>query len=208
MMCHRRRLAALLLAGLVAYVPARASEYRNSPVPVGLGSSADDAKRIIRSCIEAAANAHGLPPTVLVILLRVEGGRLGHVSDNTNATVDIGPMQVNEIWLRKLAARWGASIPDTFLALCDNFCANLEGGAWILRQGLDEARGDFWQGVGYYHSHAPEHKANYLRKVLQQALRLEAQAGRTVPAAVAATPVAQAPAAPPPAAAITLAAKD
>jgi len=204
MMCHRRRLAALLLAGLVAYVPARASEYRNSPVPVGLGSSADDAKRIIRSCIEAAANAHGLPPTVLVILLRVEGGRLGRVSDNTNATVDIGPMQVNEIWLRKLAARWGASIPDTFLALCDNFCANLEGGAWILRQGLDEARGDFWQGVGYYHSHAPEHKANYLRKVLQQALRLEAQAGRPALAVMAAAT----PAASSPAASTTLAAKD
>jgi hypothetical protein len=204
MMCHRRRLAALLLAGLVTSVPARASEYRNSPVPVGLGSSADDAKRIIRSCIEAAANAHGLPSTVLVILLRVEGGRLGRVSDNTNATVDIGPMQVNEIWLRKLAARWDASIPDTFLALRDNFCANVEGGAWILRQGLDEARGDFWQGVGYYHSHAPEHKANYLRKVLQQALRLEAQAGRPALAALAAaTPAASSPAAP-----TTLAAKD
>ncbi len=203
-MCHRRRLAALLLAGLVAYVPARASEYRNSPVPVGLGSSADDAKRVIRSCIEAAANAHGLPPTVLVILLRVEGGRLGHVSDNTNATVDIGPMQVNEIWLRKLAARWGASVPDTFLALRDSFCANLEGGAWILRQGLDEARGDFWQGVGYYHSHAPEHKANYLRKVLQQALRLEAQAGRPALAVMAAAT----PAASSPAASTTLAAKD
>jgi hypothetical protein len=197
--CRRRRLAALLLAGLVAYVPARASEYRNSPVPVGLGSSADDAKRIIRSCIEAAANAHGLPPTVLVILLRVEGGRLGRVSDNTNATVDIGPMQVNEIWLRKLAVRWGASIPDTFLALRDNFCANLEGGAWILRQGLDEAGGNFWQGVGYYHSHAPEHKANYLRKVLQQALRLEAQARRPALAAMAAAT---------PAAPITFAAKD
>ena len=204
MMCHHKRLAALLLAGLVASVPARASEYRNSPVPVGLGSSADDAKRVIRSCIEAAANAHGLPPTVLVILLRVEGGRLGRVSDNTNATVDIGPMQVNEIWLRKLAARWGASIPDTFLALRDSFCANLEGGAWILRQGLDEARGDFWRGVGYYHSHTPENKANYLRKVLQQALRLEAQAGRPALAAMAAaTPAASSPAAP-----ITLAAKD
>ena len=144
------QLAALLLAGVVTSLPAKASHYRSSPVPVGLASSADDAKRVIRSCIEAAANAHGLPPTVLVILLRVEGGRLGRVSDNTNATVDIGPMQVNEIWLPKLAARWGASIPDTFLTLRDNFCANLEGSAWILRQGLDEARGDFWQGVGYY----------------------------------------------------------
>lgn len=193
------RLAALLLASVVASWPAKASQYRSSPVPIGLASSADDAKRVIRRCIEAAANAHGLPPTVLVILLRVEGGRLGRVSDNTNATVDIGPMQVNEIWLPKLAARWGASIPDTFLALRDNFCANLEGGAWILRQGLDEAGGDFWQGVGYYHSHSPVHKANYLRKVLQQALRLETQARPPVPA----TATAQSPAA-----RTTLAAKD
>ena len=139
-----RRLTALLLAGVAASVRACASQYRSSPVPVGLASNAEDAKRVIRGCIEAAANAHGLPPTVLVILLRVEGGRLGRVSDNTNATVYIGPMQVNEIWLPKLAARLGASIPDTFVALRDNFCANLEGGAWILRQGLDEARGDFW----------------------------------------------------------------
>jgi len=197
------RMAALLLAGAMAAVPAWASGYRNSPVPVGLASSAEEARRVIRACIEAAAKAHGLPPTVLVILLRVEGGRLGRVSDNTNATVDIGPMQVNEIWLPKLAARWGASVPDTFLALRDNFCANLEGGAWILRQGMDEARGDFWQGVGYYHSHAPEHKADYLRKVLQQALRLEAQTGRPAPAGGAVpTPVAAAPAP------TTLAAKD
>jgi hypothetical protein len=201
------RLAALLLAGVVASLPARASQYRSSPVPVGLGSSAEDARRVIRSCIEAAANAHGLPPAMLVILLRVEGGRLGRVSDNANATVDIGPMQVNEIWLPKLAARWGASIPDTFVALRDNFCANLEGGAWILRQGLDEARGDFWQGVSYYHSHAPEHKATYLRKVLQHALRLDAQAGRAVPAPASAAAV-PAPATSSPAARTTLAGKD
>ncbi len=66
-----------------------------------------------------------------------------------------------------------------------------------MRQGLDEARGDFWRGVGYYHSHTPEHKANYLRKVLQQALRLEAQAGRPALAAMAAAiPAASSPAAP------------
>ena len=75
-------------------------------------------------------------------------------------------MQVNEIWLPKVAAHWGVSVPETFVALRDNLCANLEGGAWILRQGIDEARGDFWQGVGFYH-----------RKVLRQALRLEAEVG-------------------------------
>ena len=49
-----------------------------------------------------------------------------------------------------------------------------------LRQGIDEARGDFWQGVGFYHSHSPDHKADYLRKVLRQALRLEAEVGHPV----------------------------
>ena len=73
-----------------------------------------------------------------------------------------------------MAAHWHATAAATFLALRDNFCANVEAGAWILRQGLDEAHGDFWQGVGYYHSHHPEHKAIYLRSVLRQILRLRA----------------------------------
>ena len=51
------------------------------------------------------------------------------------------------------------TVPAAYAALRDNFCANVEAGAWILRQGLDEAHGDFWQGVGYYHSHDPEYKA-------------------------------------------------
>src|SRR6516162_3644773 len=114
------------------------------------------------------------PPAVLVILLNVEGGSLGRVSPNTNGTVDIGPIQVNEIWLPGVAAHWHATVADAYKALRDNFCANVEAGAWILRRGLDEAGGDFWEGVGYYHSHTPEHKTRYLREVLRQVLRLRA----------------------------------
>jgi hypothetical protein len=62
--------------------------------------------------------------------------------------------------------------------LRDDFCANVEAGSWILRQGLDEAHGDFWQGVGYYHSHDPQHKATYLQAVLKQVLRLRASVDR------------------------------
>ena len=158
---------------------ALASQYRDAPGPVGIvvprpGAGAD----VIEGCLRAAASTYRLSPVVLVILLRVEGGQLGRVSGNTNATVDIGPMQVNEIWLPDLARHWHASVQQAFLALRDNFCANVEGGAWILRQGLDEARGDFWRGVGYYHSHDPVHKAAYLRKVLDQALRLQAMTDR------------------------------
>ena len=119
---------------------------------------APDGQATIRGCITAAAKVYRLPPAVLVILLNVEGGSLGRVSPNTNGTVDIGPIQVNQIWLPDVAAHWNATIADAYKALRDNFCANVEAGAWILRRGLDEAHGDFWEGVGYYHSHTPEHK--------------------------------------------------
>ena len=142
---------------------------------------------VIAGCIEAAAAVHRLPPAVLVILLDVEGGSLGRVSRNTNGTVDIGPMQVNQAWLPQLAAHWRASPAASYAALRDEFCPNVEAGAWILRLGLDEARGDFWEGVGFYHSHDPGYKADYLRKVLRQALRLQAQAFRETQASSAPT---------------------
>jgi len=142
--------------------------------------AADDARNqaTIRSCILAAADAYREPPTVLVVLLDVEGGLLGAVSRNTNGTVDIGPMQVNQIWLPDVAAHWHTTENAAFLALRDNFCANVEAGAWILRQGLDEANGDFWEGVGTYHSHDPGYKRAYLRAVLAQVMRLRALAER------------------------------
>ena len=171
--------AASLLGALLAHAPALASQYRDAPGPVGIAvREPGTAGRVIERCILAAAAAHRVPPAVLVILLNVEGGQLGRVSGNTNATVDIGPMQVNEIWLPELAWHWRTSVPQAFTALRDDFCFNVEAGAWILRRGLDEARGDFWDGVGIYHSRTPGHKTTYLRKVLVQALRLQAAAER------------------------------
>ena len=130
----------------------------------------------IRACLTAAGSVYDEPPSILVILLNVEGGRLGAVSPNTNGTVDIGPMQVNDIWVPKVAAHWRTDVKSAYLALRDNFCANVEAGAWILRMGLDEAHGDFWEGVGIYHSHDPDHKRTYLSSVLKQALRLQDRA--------------------------------
>ena len=136
----------------------------------------------IRACILAAAKLYREPPALLLIILNVEGGTLGAVSDNTNGTVDIGPMQVNQIWVPTVAGHWHASKDATFKALRDNFCANVEAGAWILRQGLDQAHGDLWGGVAYYHSHNPEYQQHYLLSVLKQALRLEALTRQKAPA--------------------------
>lgn len=153
------RLAVLTLIATIAAVPARADWTPETTY--------------VRDCINAASHAHKVPAVLLVLLLRVEGGRLGAVSQNTNDTVDIGPMQVNSTWVHKMAQRWNSSDEAAFKALRDNLCANLEGGAWILRAGLDEARGDLWEGVAFYHSHSPEHKQRYLGLLWQQVTRMQ-----------------------------------
>lgn len=149
----------------------------------------------VRDCLLAASRAHNVPPVLLVLLLRVEGGRLGAVSQNTNDTVDIGPMQVNSTWVHKIAQRWQATDAVTYRALRDNFCANVEAGAWILQAGLVEAHGDFWEGVAYYHSHTPEHKQRYLRQIWKQVLSLNPNPSAPRPAPdsiVSATPTREA----------------
>ena len=143
---------------------------------VSVPAKADEA--MIEGCLKAAAGVHHVPAGVLVLLISVEGGRLGAVSQNANDTVDIGPMQVNDTWLSKIAEHWGASREEAYRALRDSFCANVEGGAWILRQALDEARGDLWEGVALYHSHSPVHKLEYMRLVYDQAMRLKREAER------------------------------
>ena len=143
----------------------------------GRALAATPPDQVVR-CIEASASVHKIPPAVIVILLNVEGGSVGAVSPNTNGTVDIGPMQVNTIWVPQVAEHWNATPDATYRALRDDFCANVEAGSWILRQALDEAHGDFWGGVGFYHSHDPSYRADYLRKVLRATLQMQDAANR------------------------------
>jgi hypothetical protein len=171
--------AALLGLTMTVGPSALARPYRDAPDGPAIHAEAALTTPMIEGCILAASKIHQVPPAVLVILLNVERGMIGLVSQNPNGTVDIGPMQVNEIWLPQLAQHWHASVPDTLRALRDIFCANVEGGAWILRLALNEAHGDFWRGVAIYHSHDPGNQTAYLRQVLRQALRLEVDSGAT-----------------------------
>jgi hypothetical protein len=169
MISGRKRfcVAALVLGFLISAGPPRAQ--------------ADEAT--IEGCLRAAAEVHRVSAGVLVLLIAVEAGRLGEVSQNANATVDIGPMQVNDAWVPRIAAHWGASQDATFQALRDNFCANVDGGAWILRQALDEAGGSLWEGVALYHSHDPVQKRAYMRLVYAQAMRLKRSSERELASA-------------------------
>jgi Transglycosylase SLT domain len=162
-LCRRALTCATLVAALLG--------------PFGLDTAKAD-EVMIENCLKAAADLHHVPAGLLVLLINVEAGRLGAVSQNSNGTVDIGPMQVNDAWVPKIARHWRASTDASYQALRDSFCANVEGGAWILRQALDEARGSLWEGVALYHSHAPIHKLEYMRLVYAQAMRLKRESIR------------------------------
>ncbi len=159
----------LALAGSAA-----ASPYRSAAEAVTLAPSGQDGAAVLRGCVRVAARVNGVPPAVLLMLLQVEGGRLGEVSGNRNGTVDIGPFQVNEIWLPAVARHWGMTAAEAFPILRDNFCGNADAAAWVLRGALADAHGDFWEGVGRYHSARSDLKAAYLRRVLAAARRLRA----------------------------------
>lgn len=139
-------------------------------------AAAQSTQSDVVGCLQAAASIYRLPVAAELILLRVEGGSVGAVTRNSNGTVDIGPMQVNTVWVPTVARHWNADGAAAYAALRDSFCANVEAGSWILRQAIDEAHGDFWEGVGLYHSHDPGYKADYLRKVLKVALQLQRKA--------------------------------
>lgn len=147
----------------------RAGQYGNSSQAVRIGS---DAPLVLAACINAAAKKDDVPPFVLIFLLEVEGGQLGRVSENTDGSVDIGPFQVNQLWIPTLARHWGVPQDAAFLILRDNICGNAEAAAYVLRLAMNEVPGDFWEGVARYHSHNPELQRIYLQKLLKRARAL------------------------------------
>ena len=109
------------------------------------------------ACLLNGAALQSLPPEVMLGLLKTEGGQVGGWATNTNGSHDLGPMQVNdETWLHKLAEMQFAGNENAAkIALIYDGCYNVSVGAWIYRQYLNEARGNYAVAVGYYNSHSP-----------------------------------------------------
>lgn len=126
---------------------------------------------VLATCIASAAAAYQLPEPILWSIQKVEGGAPGAVSRNSNGTEDLGPMQINTLWVRELAAAYRQP-PDVIRQrLIADTCFNVKVGAWILASEIARS-GDFWTGVGHYHSRTPKHKARYTRKVVEVARTL------------------------------------
>jgi len=126
------------------------------------------------SCVLQASSAVHVPPQLLVSVMSVEGGEIGVVAHNRNATEDLGLMQVNTgAWLGLVArADFQGDQRQAYLRLRDDGCYNIEVGAWILSRAIDDEGGNVWAGVGRYHSSTPVLKASYAARVKRAYQRL------------------------------------
>lgn len=118
---------------------------------------------VTHECVMEAAKRFDLPARAIYAILSVEGGTVGKVSKNSNGSYDIGPMQINSLWLETFKDH------VTKEQLLNDGCVNVQVGSWILKANINQAGGDFWKGIGNYHSRTPEHHKRYKLKVYSAA---------------------------------------
>lgn len=122
--------------------------------------------KVLAACLLLAAQTYSVPPAVLVGILQVEGGRIGQaVGPNKNGSYDLGPMQINTIWLPKLAKYWGVNQATAKKWVRDDPCTNMGVSAWILRRHMNET-GSLSRAIAYYHSRTPTVGNAYKNRVI------------------------------------------
>lgn len=135
---------------------------------------------LFAACLLLAAQTYALPPATLMGIYQVEGGQVGQeIGPNTNGSYDLGPMQINTLWLPRLAKEWQVSETTAREWVRDDPCTNAGVAAWILR-GTYEETGDMARAISYYHSRTPRFGNRYQKKVLSSIGRHDL-AGQTTP---------------------------
>lgn len=115
-----------------------------------------------------AAQTYSVPPAVLLGIYQVEGGKVGQeVGPNDNGSYDLGPMQINTVWLPELAGRWGVNVNTARNWVRDDPCTNVGVAAWILRRHINET-GNLAQAISHYHSRTPRYGSRYKKKVVRE----------------------------------------
>lgn len=123
------------------------------------------AGKVLAACLMLASQTYSIPPAVLVGIYKAEGGKVGQEVKNTNGSYDLGPMQINTIWLPELAGKWGVSESTARKWVRDDACTNVGVSAWILRQHLDETD-SLAQAIAHYNSRTPKHGTKYKKRVV------------------------------------------
>lgn len=123
------------------------------------------ATKVLAACLMLASQTYSVPPAVLVGIYKAEGGKVGQEVKNTNGSHDLGPMQINTIWLPELADKWNVSETTARKWVRDDACTNVGVSAWILKGHLDET-GSLSKAIAHYHSRTPRHGTRYKKRVI------------------------------------------
>ena len=128
-----------------------------------------------QACWDEAAARYQVNGAVLYAIAQTESSLNPlAVGRNPDGSRDIGLMQINSVWLPKLA-EYGISERDLFQP-----CTSIHVGAWLLARNIYRY-GYTWEAVGAYNAVSPSKRNAYVKKV-QRNLRAGA-AKRTGPAA-------------------------
>ena len=119
-------------------------------------------------CLADAAEKFGHDWKNLVLILAVEGGRVGECSTNKNKTIDCGPAQINSVHFSELSRVTQMPRAELQAAVTNNGCFNIYVGAYLLRKRINEAHGDVWKGIAHYHSYTPYHMEKYQEMVMKK----------------------------------------
>lgn len=110
-------------------------------------------------CFESAEATYGIHRDLLRAIAQQESGMNPNaINRNTNGSVDIGLMQVNSQWIKKMAAK---GVDSRWLF---DPCYNVMFGSWILKQNIARL-GMNWEAVGAYHSPTSSRAGNYSRQI-------------------------------------------
>ena len=121
--------------------------------------------KVLAACLMMASQTYSVPPAVMVGIMQVEGGRVGQQVLNTNGSYDLGPMQINTIWVPRLANYWNVDENTAKRWIRDDPCTNLGVAAWILRRHMNET-GSLPRAIAYYHSRTPSLGYSYKNRVV------------------------------------------
>lgn len=131
-------------------------------------------------CFQAAGDYYGISPLLLKAIARQESSMNPRaINQNTNATTDIGLMQINTWHMKKLRQ---AGVTEQRLW---EPCVNIAVGAWVLADAISR-HGMTWKAVGVYHSPTEWRQRDYAARVQRHLVReiraYEAATPATAPA--------------------------
>jgi hypothetical protein len=116
-------------------------------------------------CVVSAAHRFQIPPEALLAMMLQEAGKLGMRKQNLNGSYDLGPMQVNTVWLDR-SSQLSGYVTDELLA--NDICTNVHSAAWILAKHQSKVK-DIWRAIGMYHSPGNAiYSARYMQSVNQR----------------------------------------